>query len=89
MPRIGRPEKTQRGNPHKLTLRQHVFPAASIARFVDGDNCVSLYDVLRRRVRPAAPNDDVFLAQRTWDHGSEAGFMKQIENAFQILAAGE
>ena len=87
MPRIGRPEKTQRGNAHKLTLRPHVFPAASIARFVDSDKRVSLCDVLQRRIRRAAPDDPVFRAQRTWDHGSEAGFMKRIEDAFQNLAA--
>jgi hypothetical protein len=54
---------------------------------VSSDKRVLLYDMLRRRVRRAAPDDVVFRAQRTWDHGSEAGFMKRIENAFQDLAA--
>lgn len=86
MSRTRRHEKPQTSNPHRLTVVQHVFPAASIARFVGGDRRVELCDLLRRRVRRAAPKDVVFCAQRGWDHGSEAGFMKRIEDAFQNLA---
>jgi len=86
MARSGRHEKTQAGNPHGLTIAQHVFPTASIARFAGRDGRVSLCDVLRRRVRRATPKDAVFCARRAWDHGSEAGFMKSIEDAFQALA---
>jgi hypothetical protein len=32
-----RHEKPQKGNPHDLTINQHVLPVASIARFAGGD----------------------------------------------------
>jgi hypothetical protein len=80
----GRPEKTQRGNPHELTVRQHVFPARSIARFTEG-GVVDLYDLIRGKGRPARPDDDAFCAARAWSHGAEHGFMKEIEDAFQKL----
>lgn len=79
-----RPERTQRGNPHELTVRQHVFPARSIARFAEG-GVVDLYDLIRGKGRPARPDDDAFCAGRAWNHSAEHGFMKKIEDAFQKL----
>ncbi|PSO19530.1 hypothetical protein C7G42_14870 [Bradyrhizobium sp. MOS003] len=37
-------------------------------------------------VRRAKPTDRVFCARRAWDHGTEVGFMKEIEDRFQPLA---
>jgi len=80
-----RPEKTQKGNPHGLTVRQHVFPRASIERFATGGG-VEVHDLKRRTVRRAGPDDDLFCADRAWAHGPEAGWMKEVEDAFQAVA---
>jgi hypothetical protein len=80
--------KTQKGNPHQLTIEQHIFPRRSLERFADepdGRIAVrrppgSLEEV---RVRPSAA---FFNAQRVWDHGAESGFMKKIEDQFQAVA---
>lgn len=80
-----RSEKTQPGNPHQLTIRQHVFPARSIQRFCEKGG-VDLIDLVRGRQRRAGPGDSVFCADRAWGHYAEAGFMKKIEDLFQELA---
>ena len=46
-------EKVQGANPHRLTLWQHVFPAASIARFAGPDDRVAVIDLVRRTARRA------------------------------------
>lgn len=80
-----RPEKTQPGNPHGLTTKQHVFPVASINRFEENGG-VDLFDIVRQKRRKAPPRDPIFYANRAWSHGAEVGFMKSIEDAFQHLA---
>lgn len=80
-----RPEKTQKGNPHQLTVRQHVYPRASIARFAK-DSGVELRDMRRGLTRRAGADDDIFVANRAWAHGPEAGWMKDMEDAFQSVA---
>lgn len=80
-----RPPPTQKGNPHGLTLRQHVYPGASIARFADNGG-VDLFDIRRKVCRTASPDDLTFCARRSWAHGPESTWMKKIEDAFQDLA---
>jgi hypothetical protein len=80
-------EKPQKKNRHLLTVRQHVFPSASIARFAGTEGRVSLHDVARSQVRLAKPDDDIFCAKRAWDQRAERGYMKRIEDEFQILAS--
>jgi hypothetical protein len=80
-------EKPQTKNRHLLTVRQHVFPVASIARFSGADGRVSLHDLVRGKERPAKPEDDIFCAKRAWDQRAERGYMKEIEDEFQSLAA--
>ncbi len=77
-------EKTQKGNPHQLTVNQHVYPRASIERFVDASG-VDLYDFKRNLQRRAKADDRLFCADRAWGHGPESGWMKDIEDAFQKL----
>ena len=77
-------EKPQKRNRHILTVWQHVFPFASIARFVGADGKVFLSD--RSGGRQAKPDDRTFCAPRAWDHRVERGFMKATEDAFQCLA---
>jgi hypothetical protein len=80
-------EKPQKGNPHSLPIRQHVFPTASIARFTNDQGVVDLYRLSTSQVRKATPDDDIFCAKRAWDARAESGFMKQIEDGFQLLAS--
>jgi hypothetical protein len=80
-------EKPQKKNRHILTINQHVFPLASIARFVGPDSRVSLHDLTRNKLRAAKPRDDIFCARRAWDQRAEAGYMKRIEDQFQRLAS--
>lgn len=79
-------ERTQRGNPHRLTINQHVFPAASIARFTQEDGLVSVYLREHRKTVRLSPTNVLFCARRVWNQASEQGFMKKIEDAFQVLA---
>lgn len=79
-------EKTQKGNPHQLTVCQHTFPAASIARFADTDGCVEVYLIEQKKVVRLKPDDQLFCAKRVWDQRAESGFMKGIEDKYQLLA---
>lgn len=80
-------EKTQLGNPHQLTVNQHVFPSASITRFADENGYVSVHLCDQGKTLRLSPKNDLFCAKRTWNQASEQGFMKKIEDAFQPLAA--
>lgn len=77
-----KPEKTRPGNPIKLTVRQHVYPAKLIEHFTNQTGYVDLHDIGRRLSFPAAPDNERFCARRAWDHGTETGFMKRIEDRF-------
>ena len=79
-------EKTQKGNPYQLTVDQHIFPKASIYRFVGDDGRVELRLLGRNKTIRATPENKVFCAHRTWDQRAEAGYMKEIEDKFQELA---
>lgn len=77
--------KPQKGNPHRLTINQHIIPAASLARFSDIDGKVR---VRRHGVLDdlnLLPKNPFFCAMRRWDQKSEAGYMKDIEDRFQRL----
>lgn len=79
-------EKPQKGNPHGLTVMQHAFPRASIARFVDVDSRVAVLYIPAKKELRLNPSDQLFCAKRIWDHRAEEGYMKKIEDAFQSLA---
>jgi hypothetical protein len=78
-------EKPQKGNPHRLRIKQHVWPKRSIERFVDAAGKVNLFDRARNKVRMAAADDDIFCAKRAWDQRAEI-VTKSIEDEFQGLA---
>ena len=84
-----KPEKTQPGNPHGLTLKQHILPARSIERFAGTDGCVSVIfknrPTLQGSIR-VSPDNPLFCANRVWDHGSEISSKSSIEDPFQELA---
>jgi hypothetical protein len=80
--------KTQKGNPHQLTIEQHIFPRRSLERFADeSDGRIAVRrppgTLKQLRVRPDAA---FFSGMRVWDHGAESGFMKKIEDQFQAVA---
>ena len=79
-------ETTQRRNPHGLTIHQHVFPTASIARFAQEDGLVSIYMHEQRKTVRCSPRNDLFCAKRVWNQTSEHGFMRRVEGGFQKLA---
>jgi hypothetical protein len=80
-------EKPQKGNPHRLAIAQHTFPSKSIARFVDSDGRVQIHMQPAGLIRRAKPTDSIFCARRAWDHSAEVGFIKELEDRFQDLAA--
>jgi hypothetical protein len=79
-------EKPQKGNPNQLTQNQHTFPKKSIARFVGPDGRVHIHMKPNDLIPRLKPSNTIFCAQRVWDHPSEMGFMKKIEDDFQCLA---
>src|SRR5580692_2878660 len=81
-----KPERTRPRNPNGLTLAQHVFPRRSLERFAGADGRVVVNDLVRARSRRAKPVDTLFCARRAWDQRAETGYMKGIEDEFQVLA---
>jgi hypothetical protein len=79
-------EKPQKGNPHRLTIKQHAFPVASISRFTKSDGRVSVYLLKQRKELRLKPDNQIFYAKRVWDQRAESGFMKDIEDKYQDLA---
>lgn len=79
-------EPPQKGNPNKLTINQHTFPRASIARFAGPSGRVQLFHTESKKVFPAKPTERLFCAQRVWAQSAESGYMKDVEDAFQALA---
>jgi hypothetical protein len=79
-------EKPQNGNRHKLTITQHVYPARSIGRFANGTGTVEVWLRRTNKTFRASPDNPLFCATRVWDQHAESGYMKAIEDEFQILA---
>ena len=79
-------KKTQKGNPHRLTVMQHCFPKRSIERFTNDKGVVCVHILKTEKTVSLRPDDPIFCARRTWDERAESGFMKEIEDTFQDLA---
>lgn len=78
-------EKPQKGNPHNLTIMQHVFPSKSISRFYDSEGKVTINHISLGKILRAKSDDQIFCAKRVWDQRAEAGYMKHIEDRYQAL----
>ncbi|MBB5393044.1 MULTISPECIES: hypothetical protein [unclassified Herbaspirillum] len=78
--------KPQKGNPHKLTIDQHIFPKACISRFTDGQGTVQVRRINGDQDLWLTPSNSYFCARRLWDQKAEAMFMKSIEDRFQNIA---
>lgn len=81
-------ERTQKGNPHQLTIKQHYFPTRSIARFGRPDGTVEVWRHKNAENFRVRPDDSLFCARRSWDQRAESGFMRQVEGVYQELADG-
>lgn len=81
-------ERPQKGNPHRLTIDQHVYPAASIKRFGRHDGRVELYSFKHKKNMLVKSNNKIFCAKRVWDQGAEVGYQKNIEDSFQEIVRG-
>ena len=80
-------EKPSPGNPHQLTIKQHIFPQASIERFCTTSGAVSVQRKSENASKALMPNNPMFCAKRVWDQRAESGYMIKIENTFQDLAS--
>jgi len=79
-------EPVQKGNPHQLTVKQHILPSKSIARFANKKNHVDLFNLTAKKRLQAKPSDSIFCVNRSWDERTEKGFGKDIEDSFQSVA---
>jgi len=79
-------EGTQKGNPHRLTIDQHIFPRASINRFANTDGLVEVFSGNAKKVLKIKSNNSLFCAKRIWDQKTEVGIGKRIEDEFQRLS---
>lgn len=75
-------EKPQKGNPHQLTVNQHIHTAHAIGKFEGADGCVEVKRVATGEIRRVHPRDGIFCARRAWDERAEKGYMHGIEDAF-------
>ncbi|MDO8065442.1 hypothetical protein [Janthinobacterium sp. SUN206] len=78
--------KSQKGNPHKLTIDQHIFPKACIARFIGENGTVQVRRKNGEQDLWLVPGSSYFCARRLWDQKAEAFFMKAIEDRYQEVA---
>ena len=79
-------KKTQKENPHNLTIKQHIFPKRSIERFCNKTGVVNVYLFKKEGFIESKPgNEGIFCAKRVWGHCDEHGYMKNIEDKFQCL----
>lgn len=75
--------KPQKGNPHKLTINQHIFPKACISRFARENGTVQVRRKCGEQDQWVTPGNSYFCARRLWDQKAEAVFMKAIEDRYQ------
>ncbi|MYM22175.1 hypothetical protein GTP46_05910 [Duganella sp. FT135W] len=78
--------KPQNGNPHRLTIDQHIFPKSCIARFAGDKGTVQVRRKSGEKDLWLAPGNSYFCARRLWDQKAEAVFMKAIEDRYQDVA---
>ncbi|MDH5524740.1 MAG: hypothetical protein OEY01_12205 [Desulfobulbaceae bacterium] len=80
-------EKPQKGNPHNLVINQHILPNKSIESYVNQNGFVEVFFKNKAKKLSIRPNNKLFCAQRIWDHRTEVGFMKDIEDKFHELSS--
>lgn len=78
-------KRTQKRNPHQLTIRQHIIPQFHIKSFYSVNNTVEFLDVKSNTAQEKTAKDMVFCTKRVWDQRAESGYMKYIEDEFVTL----
>lgn len=71
-------------NPHQLTKKQHVFPEASLKRFLNDKGFVNVR-WLNGKSGYRKPGNTMFLSGRAWEQRSETS-SHEVETEFQDLA---
>jgi hypothetical protein len=80
-------EKPLPGNPHGLTINQHIFPRSGIARFENRDGRVQVRRTAAyQRIFTVKPVDPMFCAKRVWDQRTETLHSRSIETNYAALA---
>lgn len=80
--------RPQAGNPHRLTVDQHVFPRSAIARFAGADGRVDVQRLAGAAALRLKPTDPLFCARRAWDQGTETFRSHDLERDYARLADG-
>ncbi len=75
----------QKGNPHRLTVKQHILPTKSMYRFSDATGGVDTFLVKQQKCVRLKPTNGLFTYTRRWDQKAE-NHLKEIEDAFQNVA---
>ncbi|MFA5233755.1 MAG: DUF4238 domain-containing protein [Sulfurimonas sp.] len=80
-------EEIQNSNPHRLTIKQHIIPRASIKRFYNDDKRIELKNLSSKKQQKLLTNenDEIFIVKSLWSQKTEASIMKSIEDKFQKL----
>ena len=78
-------ESIQKGNPHKLTKKQHFIPKSQIKRFENKNGKVFCKNLKSKKIVEINSNDSIFKVQRLWAEFAEKGYMKSIEDNFNKL----
>ena len=73
---------TQPGNPHNLTVDQHIFPRFCIQRFTNSKGEVEYFDKTRSKSINLNPKNHRFCGKRIWNERAENGHMKSIEDDY-------
>lgn len=84
VPRMKR-RRVRLRNPNQLATSQHVFPARCVERFAGTDGRVAVRLLSENLTKRLKPRSAIFCRNRAWDHGTETGFMKSIEDDYQVL----
>lgn len=80
-------EQTSKENEYKITVNQHIIPVESIKRFTKIDNKVNIKNLLskNKKISRVNPKDSIFTVKRFWSEIDETGYMKSIEDNFQLI----
>ncbi|MBS1001138.1 hypothetical protein JK169_08965 [Acetobacter persici] len=79
-----KPHPTAKGNPHGITVNQHLLPARTIER-ISSNGRIDILDVERKKRRFSNSSDQIFCARRCWSQDAETTLSHEIESDFQIL----
>lgn len=79
-------EPTLPGNPHQLTIEQHIFPRSAIERFANGDGLVQVDRFASPAPFRVRPDNILFCARRAWDQITETRRSWPTEDAYAVLA---